>query len=89
MDNLLRSFATSTPTSSLHFDTHAFVTRLEASGMPRDQADTLVVSLGDVIEESIKAFERGLVNREEAERWRYSQKVGIEYEAAKQLSLGS
>lgn len=43
--------------------------------MPREQADTLVSALGDVVEESIKGFERSLVSREEGERWRYSQKV--------------
>lgn len=43
--------------------------------MPRQQADTLVTALGDVVEESIKNLERGLVSREEGERWRYSQKV--------------
>ncbi|UZJ55855.1 hypothetical protein CBS101457_005175 [Exobasidium rhododendri] len=74
-NNIFRSFATSSPTSAFHFDTHAFVTRLEASGMPRPQADTLVAALGDVVEESIKGFETALVGREEGERWRYSQKV--------------
>ena len=75
--SLLHTFATSSLSAALHFDTHAFVTRLEASGMPRHQADTLVGALGDVVEESIKGFERGLVSREEGERWRYSQKVRL------------
>lgn len=43
--------------------------------MPREQADTLVTALSDVVEESIKGLEKGLVSREEGERWRYSQKV--------------
>jgi hypothetical protein len=74
---LLRSFATSSRINALHFDTHGFVIRLEASGMPRQQADTLVTALGDVVEESIKGLEKGLVGREEGERWRYSQKVRL------------
>ena len=59
----------------MHFDTHGFVARLEASGMPRAQADALVTALSDVVEESIKGLEKGLISREEGERWRYSQKV--------------
>lgn len=69
-------FTTSAPRRASHFDTHHFVTRLEASGMAREQADALVAALGDVVEESIKNLEKGLVSREEGERWRYSQKVG-------------
>ncbi|PWN88430.1 DUF1640-domain-containing protein [Acaromyces ingoldii] len=67
--------STSAPRPAFHFDTHGFVTRLEASGMPRQQADALVTALGDVVEESISGLEKGLVSREEGERWRYSQKV--------------
>lgn len=70
-----RTLTTSPLTFASHFDTHGFVTRLEASGMPREQADTLVTALSDVVEESIKGLEKGLVSREEGERWRYSQKV--------------
>ncbi|CAO1629809.1 unnamed protein product [Sympodiomycopsis kandeliae] len=58
-----------------HFDTHALVTRLESSGMPRAQADTLVSSLNDVISESLRQLEKNCVGREEGEKWRYSQKV--------------
>lgn len=45
--------------------------------MPRQQADALVSALGDVVEESISGLEKGLVSREEGERWRYSQKVSL------------
>ncbi|MCO5565797.1 hypothetical protein L7F22_019472 [Adiantum nelumboides] len=73
--NQQRTFFTSTPSNAMHFDTHGFVARLEASGMARAQADALVTALSDVVEESIKGLEKGLISREEGERWRYSQKV--------------
>lgn len=63
------------PTSSHHFDTHALVTRLESSGMPRAQADALVAALDDVVSESLRQLEKGCVGREEGEKWRYAQKV--------------
>lgn len=66
---------TSPRRSAAHFDTHAIVARLEASGVPREQADVLVRALADAVDESVKGLERGLIPREEAERWRYSQKV--------------
>lgn len=71
-------FSTSTPRTepTHHFDTHALVTRLESSGMPRAQADSLVAALNDVISESLRQLEKGCVGREEGEKWRYAQKVG-------------
>ncbi|CAO1622208.1 unnamed protein product [Parajaminaea phylloscopi] len=63
-------------TSATHpFDTHALVTRLESSGMPRAQADALVAALDDVVSESLSQLEKGCVGREEGEKWRYAQKV--------------
>ncbi|CAO1631857.1 unnamed protein product [Jaminaea pallidilutea] len=64
-----------TSTSQHHFDTHALVTRLESSGMAREQADALVAALNDVISESLSQLEKGCVGREEGEKWRYAQKV--------------
>lgn len=58
-----------------HFDSNAFVRRLENSGIPRKQADVLVAALTDVISESIDNLARGLVRREEAENTKYTQKV--------------
>lgn len=58
-----------------HFDTNAFVQRLEDAGVPREQADVLVTAMTDVINESIENFSRGLVRRDEAERMNYTQKV--------------
>lgn len=70
-----RCFTTTSRLLAMHFDTHGFVARLEAAGMPRPQADAMVTALTDVVEESIQGLEKGLVSREEGERWRYSQKV--------------
>ncbi|KDN48852.1 DUF1640-domain-containing protein [Tilletiaria anomala UBC 951] len=61
--------------SAPHFDTFNLVARLEASGMPKQQADVLAASLTDVINESIDNLAKGLVSREEGEKWRYTQKV--------------
>lgn len=59
----------------VHFDTNAFVQRLEQAGIKREQADVLVTALIDVINESIDNFSRGLVRRDEADRLTYTQKV--------------
>lgn len=58
-----------------HFDSNAFVQRLENSGIKREQADVLVTALTDVINESIENLMRGLVRRDEAEKHTYTQKV--------------
>ncbi|CAD6940113.1 unnamed protein product [Tilletia controversa] len=43
--------------------------------MERPQAEALVESLADVIDESIRNLSEGMVAREEGEKWRYTQKV--------------
>lgn len=58
-----------------HFDSNAFVQRLEKAGITRQQADVLVTALTDVINESAENIARGLVRRDEAERLNYTQKV--------------
>ncbi|PWN50100.1 DUF1640-domain-containing protein [Violaceomyces palustris] len=65
----------STTPNGHNFDTHAFVQRLEASGISKQQADSLVAALADVIDESINNLARGLVTREEGEKNNYTQKV--------------
>ncbi|WFD02830.1 Protein fmp32, mitochondrial [Malassezia obtusa] len=60
---------------NVHFDTNAFVQRLEQAGIQREQADVLVTALIDVINESLDNFSRGLVRRDEADRLTYTQKV--------------
>ncbi|KOS13968.1 hypothetical protein Malapachy_3786 [Malassezia pachydermatis] len=60
---------------SAHFDSNAFVQRLQDAGITREQADVLVTAMSDVINESIENFARGLVRRDEAERVNYTQKV--------------
>jgi Protein of unknown function (DUF1640) len=71
----MMKLSTSAWRPAAHFDTFALVSRLEASGMPKQQADVLAASLADVIGESIDNLARGLVSREEGEKWRYTQKV--------------
>lgn len=58
-----------------HFDSNAFVQRLENAGITPEQADVLVTALMDVINESIENIAHGLVRRDEAERLNYTQKV--------------
>ena len=58
-----------------HFDSNAFVQRLEHAGITRQQADVLVTALTDVINESIENFAQSLVRRNEAEKHSYTQKV--------------
>lgn len=62
--------------TGFHFDTQAIVARLQATGIPKEQADTLVAALADVVDESVAGLTTSLVSREEGERWRYTQKVG-------------
>lgn len=81
--NLLRSFSSTSINNSFHFDTHALLTRLEASGMPRQQADSLVAAMADVIDESVNGLSKNLVSREQGERWRYTQKVSRSRESNK------
>lgn len=68
-------FSASLGVRNVHFDTNAFVQRLEQAGIQREQADVLVTALIDVINESLDNFSRGLVRRDEADRLTYTQKV--------------
>jgi hypothetical protein len=63
------------PVRYAHFDSNAFVQRLEQAGITRQQADVLVTALTDVINESIQNFAHSLVRRDEAESHSYTQKV--------------
>ncbi|SPO41355.1 related to middle part of C.elegans myosin heavy chain A [Pseudozyma flocculosa] len=75
ISNYARAFSSTPIVLAHHFDTQAFVQRLEASGINKQQADVLVETLRDVIDESIGNLARGLVTREEAEQNNYTQKV--------------
>ncbi|KAG6856670.1 hypothetical protein H0H87_002047 [Tephrocybe sp. NHM501043] len=44
---LIRSFATSTPRSDFHFDTHHFVQRLEREGLNRAQAEGIMTAMAE------------------------------------------
>lgn len=68
-------FSTSSYRNAHHFDTQAFAQRLEASGVSKEQADTLTEALRDVIDESISNLAKNLVTREEGEKTTYTQKV--------------
>ncbi|WFD42625.1 pyridoxal 5'-phosphate synthase [Malassezia psittaci] len=73
--NFRRVFHPTVAARAVHFDTNAFVQRLEQAGVKREQADVLVTALIDVINESLDNFSRGLVRRDEADRLTYTQKV--------------
>lgn len=68
-------FSTTSYRNAHHFDTQAFAQRLEASGVSKEQADTLTEALRDVIDESISNLAKNLVTREEGEKTTYTQKV--------------
>lgn len=51
-----------------HFDTHLFVQRLEKQGMTRNQAEGVMNVLAEVIDESVKGMEVGLVSKAEQEK---------------------
>lgn len=70
-----RNFNPTVAARAVHFDTNAFVQRLEQAGVKREQADVLVTALIDVMNESLDNFSRGLVRRDEADRLTYTQKV--------------
>ncbi|OCF56452.1 mitochondrial protein [Kwoniella mangroviensis CBS 10435] len=70
-----RSFSTSKPREISHFDTYLFVDKLEKNGMTRKQAEGVMSVLAEVVEESIKGMESGLVSKAEQEKQRYTEKV--------------
>jgi len=51
-----------------HFDTHLFVQRLEHNGMTRPQAEGVIRVLSEVIEESVRTMELGLISKEDVEK---------------------
>lgn len=54
-----------------HFDTHAFVQRLEREGsLTRPQAEAIMNALTDVIDESIRNMTRNMVTKAEQEKVR-------------------
>ena len=68
--------------SAIAFDTHAFIKRLTAAGMPEPQAEILADEQARLIEnrlttkEDLVALERSLSNRIEAAELRLTIKLG-------------
>lgn len=54
--------------SASHFDTHLFVNRLQAQGLTHTQAEGVMNVLAEVIDESIRGMEGGLVSKAEQEK---------------------
>ena len=80
-----RDFGTSTPRFASHFDTHLFVQRLKENGLTEKQAEGLMKCLAEVIDESVKAMEGGLVSKADQEKVSADPSSGIA--ALKAMSL--
>ena len=66
----MRTFSTSTPRSDYHFDTHRYVQRLEKEGLTRPQAEGIMNSMAEVIDESIRTMTREMVTKSAQEKVR-------------------
>ncbi|KIM34336.1 hypothetical protein M408DRAFT_325767 [Serendipita vermifera MAFF 305830] len=73
--NKHRELSTSTIRTNYHFDTHHFVQRLEREGLTRGQAEGVMNSMTEVIDESIRSMTRNMVTKSEQEKAIYTQKV--------------
>ena len=65
-----RMFSSSRTLSASHFDTHLFVKRLQENGLTRPQAEGLMSVLAEVIDESVRGMEGGLVSKADQEKVR-------------------
>lgn len=63
-----RKFSSSSPRNDHHFDTHHFVQRLEREGLTRAQAEGIMNSMAEVIDESIRTMTRNMVTKLEHEK---------------------
>jgi hypothetical protein len=64
----LREISTSASRKDYHFDTHQFVARLEREGLTRAQAEGVMNSMAEVIDESIRTMTRNMVTKSEQEK---------------------
>jgi hypothetical protein len=64
----LRSFHSTNRLNEFHFDTHHFVQRLEREGLTRQQAEGVMNSIADVIDESIRNMSSNLVTKADQEK---------------------
>lgn len=63
-----RELSTSAIRKDYHFDTHHFVQRLEREGLTRGQAEGVMSSMAEVIDESIRTMTRNMVTKSEQEK---------------------
>lgn len=63
-----RTFSSSALRKDFHFDTHHFVQRLEREGLTRAQAEGVMNSISEVIDESIRTMTRNMVTKLEHEK---------------------
>jgi putative heme degradation protein len=63
-----REISTSASRKDYHFDTHQFVARLEREGLTRAQAEGVMSSMAEVIDESIRTMTRNMVTKSEQEK---------------------
>ncbi|KAL8280609.1 hypothetical protein RQP46_006932 [Phenoliferia psychrophenolica] len=70
-----RPFHSRPPLQAAHFDTSEYVTKLEQQGLSRQQAESIIDTLEEVIEESVHNMQGNLVTRAEQDKHHFSQKV--------------
>ncbi|GAA6020965.1 hypothetical protein JCM10207_003206 [Rhodosporidiobolus poonsookiae] len=68
--------------ASHYFDTHSTVARLEQHGLSRVQAQGVVDTLEDVLQESMGELQAGLVSR--AEHYKHHDRQKVDFSALKQ-----
>ncbi len=67
----------SRPRRTSHFDTHLFVQRLQDQGLTRVQAEGVMTVLAEVVDESVKGMEAGLVSKAEQEKVCPERRQGV------------
>ncbi|RUS19564.1 mitochondrion protein, partial [Endogone sp. FLAS-F59071] len=75
-----RPFHTSSPSHDAtlpnhHFDTYKFVQKLEQDGFTREQAEAILDSLSEVIDESVANLTKNMVTKVDQEKTVYTYKV--------------
>jgi putative heme degradation protein len=66
--SLIRSLHRTPAALDYHFDTHHFVQRLEKEGLTRTQAEGIMSSMADVVDESIKNMASNMVTKADQEK---------------------
>ena len=60
------------------FDTYRFVQRLEGEGIPRDAAEAVMSSLGEVLGECLSSVEKASVSRADYENGTHIQRLEVQ-----------